>query len=163
MKQGIRSFPSSAFPEAKSGRMRSGETSASRSILQCFAIGVADVLKAHRATPAPFRCSHPGLCPSASPFPSPRRVLLLSSAEKCRLGWGFSIKPCKPSSSKLLPTGDETQLPGQRRLCVTPGKALRVGSVLFLDRSAVFMQAGMWGVIRTSSQVLDEHVFHSRC
>lgn len=63
----------------------------------------------------------------------------------------------------MLPTGDETRLPGQRRRHLTPGKALRVGSVLFLDRSAVFMQAGMWGVIRTSSQVLDEVVFHSKC
>lgn len=125
--------------------------SASRSILRCFGIGVANVPRAHRATPAPFRCFHPGLCPATLLFPSPWRVLLLFSAEKCRLGWGSSIKPCKPSRGKLLPTGDETRLPGQRRLRLTPGKALHVGSVLFLDCSAVFMQAGMWGVIRTSS------------
>lgn len=136
--------------------------SAARSILRCFGIGVADVPGAHRATPAPLGRTRPGLHPSASPFPAPPRVLLFSSWKQ-RRGRSSSVKPCKPSRSKLLPTGDETRLPGQRRLRVTPGKALRVGSVLFLEHSAVFMQAGMWGVIRTSSRVLDERVFHSRC
>lgn len=72
-------------------------------------------------------------------------------------------KGLKSSWGKLLSTVDESWLPRRRRLHLTPGKALHIWSMLFLEGYAVFMWAGMWGIIRTSSQLLDEHVFQSRC